>query len=283
MAKIRLDRLRPLVTLVVFLFLWWALPTTIKSFVRLSFAEFNAPTWLLTAKIDQLSAFWTQRNHSKIDLIEAGQEISRNNARYQIMAQRYESFENEIKRLEALLELPARSEFRHEIARVIQRDLSVWWQEIVIRKGRDYGISVGAAVIFAGGVVGRVKEVNAYTSRIELISSPNFRMAATFAGDSRPVVYQGRIQSVIRQAIGEVRDAPQDLLTTSKEPLTLVSTQLGGTFPSGLIIGTVPWLEPGSTGIFQTGAVQLDSRLQDLHEVTVLIPIKPKEFAPDAN
>jgi rod shape-determining protein MreC len=268
---------------VVFLFLWWALPTTVKSFVRLSFSEFNAPTWLFTAKIDQVSAFWTQRNHSKIDLIEAGQELSRSNARYQIMAQRYQSFENEIKRLEALLELPERSGFRHEIARVIQRDLSAWWQEIIIRKGRDYDISVGAAVIFAGGVVGRVKEVHAYTSRVELISSPNFRMAATFAGDSRPVVYQGRIQSVIRQAIGEVRDAPQDLLTTSQEPLTLVSTHLGGTFPPGLTIGTVPWLEPGSTGIFQTGTVRLDPRLQDLHEVTVLIPIKVKELAPNAN
>jgi rod shape-determining protein MreC len=268
---------------VVFLFLWWALPTTIKSFVRINFSEFNAPTWLFTAKVDQVSAFWTQRNHSKIDLLEAGQEISRSNARYQIMAQRYQSFENEIERLEALLELPERSGFRHEIARVIQRDLSVWWQEIIIRKGRDYDISVGAAVIFAGGVVGRVKEVNAYTSRVELISSPNFRMAATFADDSRPVVYQGRIQSAIRQAIGEVRDAPQDLLTTSQEPLTLVSTHLGGTFPPGLTIGIVPWLEPGSTGIFQTGTVRLDPRLQDLHEVTVLIPIKLKKPATNAN
>jgi rod shape-determining protein MreC len=259
------------------------LPASIKSFTRLNFAEFHAPAWLVTAKINQLSEFWAQRNHSKIELIETGRDLARKNARYQVIAQRYKALEDELMRLENLLAIPAQREFHHEIARVIRRDLNAWWQEITIRKGRDFQIPVGAAVIFSGGVVGRVAEVHAYTSRIELVSSPRFRMAAAFDGDSRPVVYQGRIQSGFAAPSGEVSDVPQDLLTTSRKPLTLVSTHLGGTFPPGLKIGTVPWLAPGSTGLFQAGKVELDQRLHALKEVTVLIPLTSKEISNHAD
>lgn len=283
MAKLRLERLKPLVALAAFLFLWWLLPASIKSFTRLTFAEFHAPAWLVTTKMDQLSDFWAARNHSKIELLEAGRDLARTNARYQVIAQRYQSLEEDIERLESLLALPPQREFHHEIARVIKRDLNAWWQHLLIRKGRDYQIPVGAAVIFSGGVVGRVVEVYAYTSRVELVSSPRFRMAASFEGDSRPVVYQGRIQSGFVPPRGEVSDVPQDLLTTSRNPLSLVSTHLGGTFPAGLKIGTVPWLAPGSTGIFQTGTVELDDRLHELKEVTILIPLLAQAIESHAN
>lgn len=279
MAKLRLEKIKPLVALAAFLLFWWILPASVKSFTRLSLAEFHAPAWLVTTKIDQLSDFWAARNHSKIDLLEAGRDLARTNARYQVIAQRYQTLEEEIERLENLLALPPHQAFHHEVARVIRRDLNAWWQDLLIRKGRDYQIPVGAAVIFSGGVVGRVVEVYAYTSRVELVSSPRFRMAASFEGDSRPVVYQGRIQSGFAPPRGEVSDVPQDLLTTSRSPLSLVSTHLGGTFPAGLKIGTVPWLAPGSTGIFQTGAVELDDRLHELKEVTILIPL----LAPEAS
>ena len=65
-------------------------------------------------------------------------------------------------------------------------------------------------------------------------------------------------------------------------PLKLVSTRLGGTFPPGLMIGRVNWLEPGSTGIFQAGTVALDPSLLSLREVAVLIPLYPIDIDSDA-
>lgn len=274
MAQFRLDKYKPLVALGVFLVAWWVIPSVVKSFVRVSFNEFQAPTWIVTSYLDDLEGFWTRRSHSKIELIEAGRELAREKAYYQYYAQLNDRMANEIARLESILNIPSHREFHYEVARVIRRDLSAWWQQITIRKGRDYGIIEGAAVVFSGGVVGRVVEVGAFTSRIELVTSPNFRMAASFEKDGRPVVYQGTPQSGFGTPIGTVNDAPQDLLAQSKSPLTLVSTKLGGTFPEGLRIGSVAWLEPGSTGIFQAGEVQLDDRLLQLHEVTVLIPLQ---------
>ena len=245
--------------------------------MRLSFNEFQAPSWILTSYLNDLQDFWARRSHSKVELIQVGKELERNKSRYQVMAQRYESLEAEVERLETLLNMPSRREFRNEVARVIRRDQSAWWSQLIIRKGRDYGITKGAAVIFSGGVVGRVVEVHAFTSRIDLITSPNFRISAEFEGDQRPVIYQGVTQSSFADPYGSVLDAPQDLVANSRDPLKLVTTSLGGTFPAGLSIGTVGWLEPGSTGIFQAGEVQLDKRLLNLREVTVLIPLNQQE------
>ena len=277
MARQRLDNLKPLVILGVFLVGWWVLPATIKSFLHVSFREFQAPVWVANSYLDDLEGFWARRSHSKRELIEAGQEVARAKAFNEYNAQRAFALEDEIARLESILKLPSRRDFRYEVARVIRRDLSAWWQHIIIRKGENYDIPEGAAVVFAGGVVGRVVEVHAFTSRVELVSSPKFRMAAQFFGDERPVVYEGVAQGGFGRPTGIVRDAPQDLIASSGDPLRLVSTRLGGTFPAGLPIGKVSWLEPGSSGIFQTGEVLLDEELLHLNEVAVLIPIYLEE------
>lgn len=282
MAKLRLDKIKPLVALGAFLAAWWVIPATVKSFMQVSFTEFQAPAWVATSYLDDLEGFWARRSHSKVELIEAGRDVARAKSLYQFNAQRNETLEAEIERLEAILSLPSRREFRYEVARVIRRDLSAWWQHVIIRKGKDFDIPLGAAVVFFGGVVGRVVEVNAFTSRVELITSPNFRMAAQFEGDDRPVVYQGVPQSGFGDPKGSVRDAPQDVIASSQAPLKLVSTRLGGSFPPGLLVGQVTWLEPGGTGIFQAGEVELDPRLLSLHEVAVLIPLNPIDLENDA-
>ena len=46
-------------------------------------------------------------------------------------------------------------------------------------------------VIFKGGVVGRISEVGRKSSEVQLLTHPNFRIAARFVGDDRPVTFQG--------------------------------------------------------------------------------------------
>ena len=273
MAKDRLDKFKPAILLGIFLAVWWALPVVVKSFVRVSFSEFQAPVWIVSSYLDNLGSFLSKSNHSKEDLITAGRELARQKAFYQLKTQQNKILEEEITRLESILNMPSRIEFRYEVARVIHRDLNLWWQQITVQKGKNYGITEGAAVVFEGGVAGRVIEVNLLTSKIELISSPDFRMAASFEQDGRPVGYQGVLQNGFGNPIGEVRDAPEDLRASTQNPLRLISTGLGGTFPPGLTIGNVVSMEPGSSGIFQAGEVQLDKRLLNLHEVTVLVPL----------
>lgn len=282
MAKDGFDKFKPLIILGIFLIAWWVLPVFIKSFVRVSFAEFQAPVWIVSSYLDDLSNFWSHKTHTREELINAGRELARQKAFYQLKTQQNKALTEEIERLETILNVPNRIEFRYEVARVIHRDLNLWWQQITIQKGKNYGIPEGAAVVFEGGIAGRVVEVNWLTSKVELVSSHDFRMAASFEEDGRPVVYQGTLQNGFGDPVGEVRDAPEDLRASRQKPLRLTSTGLGGTFPPGLTIGNVTWLEPGSSGIFQTGEVQLDKRLLNLHEVTVLVPVAPTDIDSNA-
>lgn len=272
MARIRLERLTPIVTLIVFLFIWWLTPSFIKLFTQSSFEEIQAPIWIATNHLETIANNTANKTKSKQALIDTISELKRQNAYYKQIKNINENYKAEISRLESILNLPSRDRFRYELAHVIQRNMGSWWQTIRINKGSKHGIQKGDAVIFIGGVVGRIAKTNYYTSQVDLLSNHSFRISASFINDYRPLFYQGKGTDLWGQPKGRIKNAPQDLTTDSAKLLQLVTTGLGGTFPEGITIGLVPWLEPDNTGMFQAGEVQLDKRLLGVKEVAVLIP-----------
>ncbi|MGE9290555.1 MAG: rod shape-determining protein MreC [Puniceicoccales bacterium] len=275
MLRLRSQAGKPFLILGLLLLAWLLIPPTIKRFGRNALYEFQAPSAVLASYVEDLGTYWSIRTRSKRDLIETGKELSRLNALYRVQAGETTALRDYNLRLRELLDIPAPPGFRYEVAQVVRRDLSNWWQRLIIRKGRDAGIVPGAGVVFSGGVVGRIREVHAYTSTVELLSSRTFRMAAHFAADTRPVRYEGMVIPSLRSPKGTVRDVPSDLYASPEAPLTLVSSRLGGVFPDGLQIGEVRFLETDSSGLFQSGVVHLNEALLSLNEVAVLIPAEP--------
>lgn len=249
------------------------MPTLFKTLLRVSFYEFQAPALLAPSYIRDLQLFWSSRLHSKKELFQAGRDIARLNASYELSIQEIESLREEIQRMERLLDLPEKTKYKHEVARVVLRDTPAWWQQIIIRKGRHNGIIEGLPVIFLGGVVGKVREVRAYTSVVDLVSSNHFRIAAQFVGDSRPISYQGTANPPFSDPLGEISYIPTDLTLQPGESLTVVTSGLGGVFPPGLVIGKVNSLTTNPDGLFKTSTVVLDKRLSSISEIAVLIPI----------
>ena len=271
----RFDQARPFATLGVVLAAWLLLPVAAKSLARASFFEFTAPIMAGASYVRDLQEYWALRAHSKLQLIEAGRDLARVNASYDQTVQRNSELEAEIRRLEPLLRLPPVPGYRLETARVAQRDLaSGWWQRLVIRKGRNYGIPMGAPVVFGGGVVGRIAQVHAYEAEVELISNPGVRMAATVEDDPdhRPVSYEGGDNPTFGRPRGIVEFLPLDIFAQASAPHRLVTSGLGGVFPPGLVLGQLVKIVPSSDGLFNTGVVELDPRLSLLTEVTVLVP-----------
>lgn len=269
----RFPQARPFFALGIVVVAWALLPVVVKSLARISFYEFQAPANLAAERIRALQVFWSSRLHSKNDLFEAGKDVARLNAAYELSIREKESLDAEVNRLELLLNLPARDGYRYEIARVVSREFSAWWQQVTIRKGHNYNIPVGAPVVFTGGVVGRVREVHTYTAVVDLLSSQNLRLAANFDGDNRPVAYRGGPNPAFAGPRGTVEFVPMDLTTSADDRPLLVTSGLGGVFPPGLPIGRIDHLEPGPDGQFQIGEVVLDGRMSSLTEVAVLIPI----------
>lgn len=253
---------------------WWLAPGIVKQPLDKVLFELQAPSWTALSYLNDLHDYWSMRTRSKEELIGAGRDLARLNAAYRLRLQQTQAELGELRRLEELLDLPATPEFRYEVARVVRRDLDSWWNHIVIRKGEQHGIFEGAAVVYGGGVVGRVREVHAYTAVVELVSSPTFRVAAQFENDLRPVTYQGTPARIFSEHGGVVSNVPPDISASAEQPLRLITSRLGGVFPDGLTIGWVNALEPAPDGLFQSGRVHLDDALMSLHEVAVIIPLE---------
>jgi rod shape-determining protein MreC len=271
----RFDQARPFVTLGLAFAVWLVAPLALRTFSRASFFEMTAPVAATASYVGDLQRFWALRLHSRQELIEAGRDQARLDASYALSVQRSAALEAEVSRLGALLRMPAPDHFRLEHARVAERDFSGWWQRMVIRKGADFGITVGAPVVFSGGVVGRVSEVHAYTSVVQLISDPGLRIAAVVEGDTRPISYQGAENQVFGPAKGVIEFVPLDVYANASEPKLLATSGLGGVYPAGLTIGRIVHVESSEDGLFRTGEVELDPRLAELTEVTVLVPANP--------
>ncbi|HEY9248584.1 MAG TPA: rod shape-determining protein MreC [Rariglobus sp.] len=271
----RFDQAKPFLTLGLALLAWLVIPTALKRMARVGFFELQAPMETTASYLRDLQDFWSLKTRSKNELIEAGRDLARLNAAYEARLQQDAALRSDLERLERVLKLPVPAGYRSEPARVVRRDFSSWWQQLVIRKGRNHGLVEGAPVIYAGGVVGRVREVYAYTSVVELVSSPGVRIAATAEGDTRPISYQGGVNPTYGPAVGSVEYVPLDVFVTPATPRRLVTSGLGGVFPPNLTIGYMTRVEPSSDGLFKSGDVRLDSALSALNEVTVLVPESP--------
>jgi rod shape-determining protein MreC len=251
---------------------WLVAPIALKTFLRASFFEMTAPVEVAASYASDLQKFWALRLHSKDELIEAGRDMARLNSSYSLSVQEHDELKSEVERLQGLLKMPPDERFRFEHARVAQRDFSGWWQRMIIRKGSDYGIPLGAPVVYSGGVVGRISEVHAFTSVVQLTSDPGLRIAAVVSGDSRPVSYQGAQNQVFGSPKGVIEFVPLDVYASGSTPKRLATSGLGGVYPPGLTIGQITHVESSADGLFKTGEVALDPRLSELTEVTVLVP-----------
>lgn len=273
MSSRRLWSLKPWIILSGFLLAWFLVPTLLKSWTQIGLYELQAPLWAASAKINDLQKYWVLRNHSKVELIEAIRDLARLNSSYELTICENATLKNEITRLEDLLNLTKSPEYQYVLARVIHRDFSSWSHQMVIHKGYHEGIVRGAAVIYNKGVAGRIKETFLHTSLVELVSSPTFRVAAKFLNDERPITYKGLANAPFCSPIGESYNIPTDIQASKEKPLQLVSSKLGGTFPDGLMIGTITEVFPGSDGIFNRGKVALDPNLHSIQEVAILLPL----------
>ncbi len=153
-------------------------------------------------------------------------------------------------RLMELLEIRTRILRESVAATVISNSASSWFRTITVDKGSDAGIHQGMAVITPRGVVGKVVSMDENTAKVLLLTdhksgldiiTQRTRVRGIVSGsvDGEPIVkYMGRNEDV----------RPGDRLITSG---------LDGTFPKGLLVGTIVGIEDEAPGLFQRVRVSL--------------------------
>ena len=144
---------------------------------------------------------------------------------------------------------------------------SGWWRQIRISRGRSDGLSVGAPVLTADGLVGRITDLTASTAEVRLITDRNSRIACQLdpvdpeTGVVRGILH-GADWNAGSDALPEMLHViePMRLRYLERDvelpPRTRVVTSgLGGTLPAGLLVGYLLDSEVDANGLYCMGDV----------------------------
>lgn len=160
-------------------------------------------------------------------------------------------------------------------ARVVALAPSTFEWTITLDVGTADGVRRGMPVIDSAGLVGRVVQAGARSSRVLLAIDPNFSAAARLAGNAEigPIEGRGGDPMVFRPLDPEVEVAVGDEIVTS--------AYQGGLFPAGLPIGTVSEVgDARVTGLRREVQVQPFVDFTRLHHVLVVVHDPPEDLPP---
>jgi rod shape-determining protein MreC len=181
-------------------------------------------------------------------------------------------------RLEKLLDLKAKSSYQSVAAQVIARDPSMWFDNIVIDKGRWSGVEVNMAVVAPGGIVGRVVSTSPWSAQVMLITNEKSGAGAVVGqlGQSNAL---GSIKGLGESGLLEMRyvSGPEKVQLGDK----VMTTGQDGIYPPGYEIGAVVEANPGSATQMQAIRIRPTAGLDRLKEVAVLLYHPPQRTESD--
>ncbi|MGM0146121.1 rod shape-determining protein MreC [Enterococcus sp. AZ153] len=190
---------------------------------------------------------------------------------YDEIAQKNKNMQKEIDALKSELDLSQTlTSYERVTANVITRSPDSWQDLLVVDKGSNDGIEVNMAVMAQKGLVGRVIEVNAASSKVELLTSSNVSSnhfpvrVSSGNGESFGLLknYDEKLQAlVVTQLTGDSEIKEGDVVQTSG---------LGGNSPADLQIGTVIRTKPDSYGLDREVYVKPYADMYDLPVVTII-------------
>jgi rod shape-determining protein MreC len=163
-------------------------------------------------------------------------------------------------------------------ARIIGRNVSNWYQAMVINKGMRDGIHSEMGVITDAGVVGRVVRVNPTTSIVLLLSDPNVAITGMIQTSRDEGIIQGTPQ-------GNIHMKYLPPLSPVQVGDVVVTSGLTDDFPRGLQIGHIQQITKAATDLFQSGKITpiVDfSKLEGVLVITSFQPTVSVESPPDA-
>lgn len=204
------------------------------------------------------------------DIILRIKELKTENEAFQRQVQELESriaflkeTEKENQALRQALELDLQEDFKLLLADIISKDLS--GDAILINKGAKDGILKGQVVITPQkALVGKIEEVYDTCSRVILISNQGFS-------------FPGKIQA--EDLIGIIKGGgnfmlffdliPQDVEVEKGQEVVTVS--LENTFPKGIFVGEIEFVEKSDLVPFQKARVKPAFNLKDLESLLVIL------------
>ncbi len=133
-------------------------------------------------------------------------------------------------------------------ANIIQREPSSFLDYIIVDRGSEDGVTLNAAVLSSGIFIGQVKEVYQTTSKIVLVTSKDSLIQAMLQNSRSKGILRGGISGLFLENI------MQD--TEFKKDEYIVTSGLGGTIKSGLLIGRADEVQTSNSSIYKSISVE---------------------------
>lgn len=190
--------------------------------------------------------------------------------------EKLKEIEGENRRLRELLESSTRIEDRVLVAGVLGVDIDSASSRLVLDKGTRHGIHSGQSVIDANGILGQVDHVGPLSSTVVLITDSSHALPVMLSRNG--------LRSV---AFGGGPDGDLDLAYVPKDADIevgdlLVSSGLGGRFPTGYPAATVVKVETARAGRYAEVRLRPLADVKRAREVLMVFPSDESAEGADA-
>ncbi len=176
--------------------------------------------------------------------------------------------ERENRDLRQMLGLSAHVGRRLIAAEIVVRDINAWWQSARLNKGTTDGIAEDMAVITPDGLAGRIIRSSMTTSDVLFIVDPASRISARLVRADAFGIVQG--QGISWRGQASCRMDFIDKATQIVPGDVVVTSGLGGIYPSGLVIGHVSQVHPDPSGLYQSANIVPASNFRSLDLMFVM-------------
>jgi rod shape-determining protein MreC len=207
------------------------------------------------------------------ETIRLAGHLAAQNQTYRQEIDRLQSMEVQLREVELenldlrrMLGLRARAPLGELISvNVIAQDPVAVVQAVMVDRGSDDGVVVNQPVISWRGIVGRVQEVHPTAAKVLLATDVNSGIS-------------GRIQDPDSRATGIVRGTGDGRLLLQYVPRddvirvgdTVITSDIGGTFPSGLVMGKITSVRQKDVEAFQEAVVEPSVDMRNLERLYVI-------------
>lgn len=205
------------------------------------------------------------------DTYNENQILKEKVAEYKTLASDVQSLEEENEELRKMLDKEDSIDSYSSIqATVIARSPERWLHQVTINQGEKAGVKANMAVITADGMLGKVLSVSGDSSTVQLLTGfDEFnRIAAMIKRDDKDV------HGVIEQYDEENEALLFKIIEESDSDIepgeVVVSSGMGGVFPSGLLIGTVEEVTPDQYGLTKTAHIKPAADMYSINNVIVV-------------
>lgn len=161
--------------------------------------------------------------------------------------------------------------FTVQNATVIARNPDQWMETLTIDVGSSQGVKENMAVMAGNGLVGRIIEVNANSSKVLLLTSEKSNAGMVSANiQSKSGSANGIVSSYDRKTKRYIM-TQVDPEAEVKEGDMVITSGLGGIIPRTLLIGEVANVRMDDYGLFQTIEIVPAGEMTDIRFVTVIM------------